>query len=303
MDQKMIYITGHKGLVGSNVLKQFPNALITEVDLRDYDEIEIIFKNNDIDVVINCAGKVGGIQANIDNNYIFFNDNLKIQSNIIDLCLKYKVKKCVILGSSCIYPANYDRKLRENDLLSGYPEKTNEGYSIAKICGLKMAEYANKVGDTHFISLMPCNLYGSGEKFDLKNSHVMSALIKKIIDARDNNDEMVEVWGSGKAKREFLYIDDLVDCIEWSLVNVGKDEGFLNVGTGDDIRIRDLAYLIKSLSGYEGDFYFDTTKPEGMMRKCLDVSEINKLGWRHKIDLVTGIKMMIDYYVNLKNES
>lgn len=292
----MIYITGHRGLVGSNVLKRFPNALTANVDLRDYTETEKVFKNNDIDIVINCAGKVGGIQANIDNNYIFFNDNLKIQGNIIDLCLKYKVKKCVILGSSCIYPANYDRKLTEDDLLSGKLETTNEGYALAKICGLKMAEYANKVGDTHFISLMPCNLYGVGEKFDLRNSHVMSALIKKVVDARNEYKPLVEVWGSGNARREFLYIDDLCHCIEWSLENVDRKEGFLNVGTGEDITIRDLAYLIKFISGYAGDFYFNTSKPEGMKKKCLDVSKINNLGWEYSTDLIGGVKKMIDYY-------
>lgn len=292
---KTIYIPGHKGFLGRKVLSHFKRKynVITfdreEKNLLNQDDVKSIFENNKIDIVINCAAVVGGINAQDD--YRFLLENLTIQNNLIDNAVKNNVETFVNLGSSCIYPKDYKQPLKEEYILKDVPEKTNEGYSLAKICGLKLCEYANKKYDTNFISLMPPNLYGVGDDLDLKKSHVLSATIKKVIEA----DKEVVVWGSGKPKREFLYIDDLIDCIEWSIKNIKKTDTFLNVGTGKDISIDNLTKLVAKILNKKIKIVHDKTKPDGMMRKCLDVSKINKLGWKYKTSLEDGIKKTIEW--------
>lgn len=299
-----IYITGHTGLVGSNLLMKlkmdgYKNIYFNtskELDLRDEKETSYIFDSIKPEYVFNCAGKVGGITANINNKLSFFLDNIKIQNSIIENCLEFNVKKCLVLGSSCIYPTNFKQPLKEEYLMKGILEPTNEAYALAKICGLKLAEYANAVGKTKFISLMPCNLYGAGEKVDEKNSHVLISLIKKICDAKKNNKDHIVVWGNGKAKREFLYVDDLADCMLWSMDNLESLSSFYNVGTGEDISIRKLAKLIMRVVDYPCKIVYDRSKPNGMMRKCLDVSKLRNLGWEAKTSLEEGIKKTVQYY-------
>jgi GDP-L-fucose synthase len=220
-----------------------------------------------------------------------------MQNNIIDACIRYNVKKVLFLGSSCIFPVNFKQPLKEEYLMKGDLEPTNYGYALAKITGLKLCEYANKQFNTRFISLMPCNLYGENDCFDLEKSHVLSALINKIYNAKLNNLDVVEVWGTGNQRREFMYVTDLVDCMLWSMNNLEKTDTFLNVGVGEDITIRDLAGLIKDVVGYSGDFYFNIDMPDGMKQKLLDVSKINVLGWNYKTSLRDGIEKTVEWYV------
>ncbi len=300
----VIYISGHKGFVGSNLLNKLKEEGYNNLryftkeqyNLKNYKDVDLIFYGNKPEYVFICAARVGGIQANIKDPYTFLYDNLTIQNNLINCCIKNNVKKVVFLGSSCIYPKDYTQPLKEEYLMQAPLEPTNEGYALAKIAGLKLCEYANKQFETKFISLMPCNLYGPGDTFEIEKSHVLSALVKKIYDAKKQKQKNVEIWGDGEAKREFLYISDLIDCIIWSIKNLDKTDTFLNVGTGQDISIKDLAYIIKDIMGYEGEFYFNKNKPNGMMRKCLDVSKINNLGWKSKIKIEEGIKKTVEYY-------
>jgi GDP-L-fucose synthase len=308
---KKVFIAGHNGFVGSNLynrLKRYRDYDVcvrtrSELDLSDQLSVDEYFKTKQgFDEVYICSAKVGGIQANINDPYGFLFENIQMQNNLINACIKYKVKRVLFLGSSCIYPKDYQQPLKEEYLLNAPLEPTNEGYSLAKIVGLKLCEYANKQTDTDFVSVMPCNLYGPGDNFDLEKSHVLSALIKKFVDAKDNNTDKVVIWGTGKAKREFLYIDDLIDAMLWSMDNIDKTETFLNVGTGIDMSILDLAMLICHTIGYKGKVVLDKTKPDGMLKKCLDVSKINRMGWKHKTDLNDGILKSIEYYRGLKND-
>jgi len=298
-----ILVTGHTGFVGGVLLKKLKDDGYTNVHTFDRKEIDLLHQHNTMgaisygfDFVFVCSAVVGGIKANMDNPYKFLHDNLVMQNNIINACVKTGVKKVLFLGSSCIYPKDYKQPLKEEYLLEAPLEPTNEGYALAKIAGLKLCEYANKEFDTDFVSLMPCNLYGEGDHYDLETSHVLSALVKKICDAHRDGVKEVEVWGSGNQSREFLYIDDLIDGMIWSMNNVKSSETFLNIGTGEDLSIRKLAYLIKYLVGYDGEFKFNTEKPDGMMKKCLDVSRINNLGWKAKIEIETGLVKTIEEY-------
>lgn len=297
-----IFVTGHRGFVGKRLIKQLQDeghdVYTNEADYRSEIEVNEIFAyDGPFDWVINCAAKVGGIQANINNPYMFLVDNLQIQNNIIDNAMKYNVKKVLFLGSSCIYPANYKQPLKEEYLLNAPVEKTNEGYALAKIAGLKMCEYANKIQDkTKFIVLMPSNLYGIGDHFNLETSHVLAALVKKICDAKKNGDPTVEVWGSGKPRREWLYVDDLVNCMIWSMNSLDKTNTFLNVGPGNDISIIELANSIKTIVNYDGKLVYNTDKPDGMLVKCMDVTKINKLGWKATTPFLKGLCRTIKYY-------
>ena len=311
-----IYVAGHKGFVGGNLYSELEARGFTnvhgykrsEVDLGNYNETHQLFGSQKFEYVFMCAAKCGGLQANLDDPYSFLYDNLVVQNNIIHASIESQVDKVLFLGSSCIYPANYRQPLKEEYILQGPVEPTNEGYSIAKIAGLKLCEYANRLlGQTHggihhntrFISLMPCNLYGPGDDFDLRNSHVMAALIRKFIEAKKKEAKSIELWGTGDARREFLYIKDLSDCMIWSMQNLDLTETFLNVGSGKDISIKELAEKISRVVGFDGDLLFDPTKPEGMKRKCLDVSRINTLGWEDKTALSDGIKETVEHYREL----
>ena len=303
-----VYVTGHNGFVGKHLVTELTKlnyeVIIPskELDLKNQESTEYFFKSWKPDWVIHCAAVVGGIGANIKEPYKFLFDNLQIQNNVIDNCIKYKVKKVLFLGSSCIYPKDYRHPLVEEDLLTAPLEPTNEGYAIAKIVGLKLCEYANRTqNNTKFVSLMPCNLYGPGDHFHLERSHVISALIMKIYDAYINNKKIVEVWGSGNPKREFLFVEDLVDGIIWSVNNIEKTETFLNIGVGYDISIKEIASKIANIIGYNGNFYFNLSKPEGMMKKCLDVSKINSLGWKAKTSFEEGLQKTIEYYERIRS--
>lgn len=299
-----ICVLGSNGFVGRNLVKRLKQDGYENIYTFNRDNIDLLnqYKTNGVlaygfDYVFMCSAIVGGIQANINEPYKFLHENLVMQNNIINACIKNKVKKVVFLGSSCIYPKDYKDFLKEEDLMQAPLEPTNRNYALAKIVGLYMCESANNEFDTHFISLMPCNIYGEGDHFDLEKSHVMSALIKKIYNAKTNKQNVVEVWGSGKPKREFLYIDDLIDSMIWSIDNIKKTDTFFNVGTGSDISIEDLAYMIKGEMGYTGKFKFNTEMPDGMYRKCLDVSKIHNRGWKHSIDLKEGIKKTVEWYI------
>jgi GDP-L-fucose synthase len=314
-----IYVAGHNGFVGKNLYSRLLQSGYTniytynrnELDLTDTDAVNSLFIKENFEYVFMCAAKCGGLQANLDDPYSFLYDNLTIQNNIIHASIASHVKKVIFLGSSCIYPTDYIQPLKEEYILKGPVEPTNEGYSIAKIAGLKLCEYANKLrGQTHngiyhttsFISLMPCNLYGPEDDFDLRNSHVMAALIRRFVEAVKNNTNDVILWGTGEARREFLFIDDLSSCMIWAMKNLNDTETFLNVGTGIDVSIKELANLIAKYTGFKGNILFDPDRPEGMKRKCLDVTKINRLGWEYSTTLENGILKTIDYYIGLNNE-
>lgn len=308
-----LFVAGHNGMVGSSVIrainkkpKQF-NVYVAEkyqLDLKNQKEVRDFFCDNKFDYVVLAAAKVGGIQANNSFPADFIFDNLQIQSNVIHSSYLSKVKKLVFLGSSCIYPKNADQPIKESELLSGKLEKTNEAYALAKIAGLKMCEYYNKQYGTDFRSLMPTNLYGQNDNFNLENSHVLPALIRKFDDAKANGSEEVEIWGSGKPKREFLHVDDLATAILFLLEcdqevlkqALDEDIAHINVGTGKDIEISKLAKLVADIVGFNGDLKFNTNKPDGTMRKVLDVSKIHSLGWKHSIEIEEGIKDTYEWY-------
>jgi GDP-L-fucose synthase len=299
-----IYIAGHNGLVGSaikrNLEKQgFENLIYKtreELDLMDEQAVQDFFEKEKPEYVFLAAAKVGGIVANRDYPADFIYQNLKIQNNIIYQAYKKKVKKVLFLGSSCIYPRECPQPIKEEYLLTGELEKTNEAYAIAKIAGIKMCQSFNRQHGTKFISVMPTNLYGPNDNFDLKTSHVLPALIRKFHEAKIENKKEVEMWGTGKAKREFLHVDDLAEACVFLMDNYEDDE-IINIGTGEDLSIADLADTIKRVVGYQGKTVYDTSKPDGTPRKLLDVSKIHNLGWKHKIDLETGIKETCKWYL------
>jgi len=302
-----IYVAGHRGMVGSAILRKLQKEgysnIITktsqELDLRIQKEVDDFFKLEKPEYVFLAAAKVGGILANNTYRAEFIYDNLMIQSNVIHSAYKYGVKKLLFLGSSCIYPKYAPQPMKEEYLLSGYLEPTNEPYAIAKITGIKMCEaYRHQYG-CNFISAMPTNLYGPNDNYDLNNSHVLPALIRKFHEAKIYNKKEVIVWGTGNPRREFMHVDDLADACLFLMLNY-NDNQFVNVGTGKDISIRELAELIKTIVGYEGNIIFDTTKPDGTPRKLLDLNYIHSLGWHHKIELEEGIKMT--YQDFLKNQ-
>ncbi|ONI48027.1 GDP-fucose synthetase [Candidatus Epulonipiscium fishelsonii] len=299
-----IFVAGHRGLVGSQILEclkeQGYTNLITrtrqELDLQNQQAVADFFSTEKPEYVFLAAAHVGGIHANNTYPADFIMKNLQIECNVIDSSYKNKVKKLLFLGSSCIYPKLCEQPMKEEYLLNGELEKTNEAYAIAKIAGLKMCEYYNKQYGTNFISVMPTNLYGPNDNFDLENSHVLPALLRKVHEAKLNNSPTIEVWGSGKPLREFLYVKDMAEACIYIMENYNETP-FLNIGTGVEISIRDLAETIKDVVGYDGQLVFNADKPDGTPRKLLDVSKLHNLGWRHKIDLKEGIEKTYEWYL------
>jgi len=302
---KKYFIAGHNGMVGSAVVRLLEkkgcnNLLLKsrkELDLLDTVAVKEFFETEKPDVVILAAARVGGIQANIDHPAEFLYENLVIQNNIIHQSYLSGVKNFCFLGSSCIYPRECIQPMKEEYLLSGPLEPTNEGYAIAKIAGLKMIELYKKQYGFQGVSLMPCNIYGTNDNFDPKHSHVLSALVKKMVDAEANNSPNVTIWGTGAAKREFMHVDDAAEAILFYL-DKNIDSTFLNIGWGEDITIKDLAGKIAMIAGYKGELLWDSSKPNGMMRKCMDVSRMKDSGFTPKILLDDGVKMLIDEYKN-----
>jgi len=301
-----IFVAGHMGLVGSAIKRRLEekgyNNLVyrsyQELDLRKQQAVEEFFEIEKPDYVFLAAAKVGGIQAN--NTYLaeFIYDNLIIEINIIQAAFKYGVKKLLFLGSSCIYPKLAEQPLREEYLLTGSLEPTNEAYAIAKIAGLKMCEYYNLQYGTDYISVMPTNLYGPNDNFDLETSHVLPALIRKFYEAKLKNAPYVEIWGTGSPRREFLYVDDLADACVYLMENYSYQEigTFVNIGCGQDISIEKLAYLIKKIVGFSGELRFNIEKPDGTPQKLLDVSRMSSLGWIAKTSLQDGIRKSYEWY-------
>ena len=299
-----IYVAGHNGMVGSAICRELINKgynnLIfrssKELDLRNQQSVKIFFEKQSPEYVFLSAAKVGGILANSTYKADFIYDNLMIQNNVINSSYNSGVKKLLFLGSSCIYPKMSEQPIKEDYLLSGYLEPSNEPYAIAKIAGLKLCQYYKEQYGCDFISLMPTNLYGINDNFDLNNSHVLPALIRKFHEAKIDKKPFVELWGSGTPMREFLYVDDLAEASVFLMKNY-SDSSLVNVGTGKDLSILDLATKIKDIIGFAGEIKWDTSKPDGTPKKLLDVSKINNLGWRAKTSLSEGIKRTYSWYV------
>ena len=294
-----IYIAGHRGMVGSALVrnleaKGFSNLLVrksSELDLRDTVAVKAFFEVEKPEYVFLAAAKVGGIIANNTYRADFIYENLMIQNNVIHQAFKSKVKKLMFLGSSCIYPKLAPQPLKEDYLLTGLLEETNEPYAIAKIAGIKMCDAYRAQYGCNFISVMPTNLYGPNDNYDLKNSHVLPAMLRKFITAKNANEKKVIIWGSGTPKREFLHADDLAEACFFLMENY-NDDGFLNIGVGSDVSILELANMIKEIVGFEGEIETDLSKPDGTPRKLMDVSKLNALGWTAKIKLNDGIGMV-----------
>ena len=301
LKESKIYVAGHRGMVGSAIVrnlkaKGFSNIVTrssSELDLRNQQNVNAFFEEEKPDYVFLAAAKVGGIVANNKYRGQFIYENLMIQSNVIHAAYTNDVTKLLFLGSSCIYPKLCEQPIKESYLLNGYLEQTNEPYAIAKIAGLKMVESYKRQYGCNFISAMPTNLYGPNDNYDLANSHVLPALIRKFYEAKMNNVPVVEIWGTGTPKREFLHVNDLAEACFFLMENYNGD-GHVNVGTGVDVTIGELAEKIKEVIGYPGQLIFNTEKPDGTPRKLLDVGFINGLGWKHTIDLDKGIRMVVD---------
>ncbi len=301
-----IYIAGHRGMVGSAIVREletqgYSNIITrtrTELDLLNQQAVTEFFAREKPEYVFLAAAKVGGIEANRSQLGAFTYENLQIQNNIIHNSYLQKVKRLIFLGSSCIYPRLAPQPIKEEYLLTGALEPTNYGYAIAKIAGLKMCEAYRTQYGCDFVPVMPTNLYGINDNFDLKNSHVLPALLRKFHEAKIANAKEVEVWGSGNPKRELLYVDDLAKACVY-IMNNDKVQGLTNIGTGEDVTIRELAETIKKIVDFKGEIKFDATKPDGAPRKVLDVSKINSLGWKATTGLEEGIKKVYDWYLQL----
>jgi GDP-L-fucose synthase len=300
-----IYVAGHNGMVGSAISRKLDAGGYTniikrrssELDLTIQGQVNDFFTSEKPEFVFVAAARVGGILANSTYRAEFLYDNLMIQSNILQAAYKNGVRKLLFLGSSCIYPKLAPQPLKEEFLLSGYLEQSNEPYAVAKIAGIKMCEaYRDQYG-CNFIAAMPTNLYGPNDNYNLESSHVLPALIRKFHKAKIENHPSVEVWGTGTPKRELLHVDDLADACLF-MMNGYDQKQFLNVGTGEDITIKELALMVKEITGFEGDISFNTSKPDGTPRKLLDVSKINALGWKHQINLYEGIKNTFADYIS-----
>ena len=302
-----IFVAGHRGMVGSAIVRKlneegFSNMVArtsSELDLRKQEDVNDFFKKEKPDYVFLAAAKVGGIMANNTYKAEFLYDNLIIESNIIDAAHKNDVKKLMFLGSSCIYPKLAPQPLKEEYLLSGFLEPTNEPYAIAKIAGIKLCEYYRDQYGCNFISVMPTNLYGPNDSYDLQNSHVLPALIRKFHTAKVTGAPAVTLWGSGSPRREFLHVDDLANAC-FQLMQTYNKKQFLNIGTGEDLTIKELAELIKNIVGYSGKINWDTSRPDGTPRKLMNVSKVHALGWMHKIKLEDGIKKTYTNFLTLK---
>lgn len=318
LKNKKIYLAGHKGMVGSAILremqKQDYNNLVlrdlNELDLRNQADVNKFFESEKPEIVIIAAAKVGGILANNTYRAEFIYDNIIIEANLIHASYLNKVEKLIFLGSSCIYPKLAPQPLKEEYLLSGYLEYTNEPYAIAKIAGIKLCESYYKQYGCNFYSAMPTNMYGPNDNFDLQTSHVLPALLRKFHEAKKNDLPVVTLWGSGKPLREFMYVEDLADAMIFMLENINARDLYengisqLNVGTGQDLTIADLASMISEVVGFKGRIEYDSTKPDGTPRKLMDVSRINSLGWKYKTELKDGIVQTYKWYLeNTKYEN
>ena len=297
-----IFVAGANGMVGSAIVRElqkngYENLLLPnskDLDLRNQEAVAAFFEKNKPEYVFLAAAKVGGIYANNTYPAEFLYDNMMIQNNVIHHAYLNNVKKLLFLGSSCIYPKFAQQPINENSLLTDTLEPTNEAYAIAKISGVEMCKFYKKQYGCQFISAMPTNLYGVNDNFNIENSHVLPALLRKFIEAKNKNEKNVTVWGTGTPLREFLYVDDLAEACLFLMLHY-NEESTINVGTGVEISIKELAETIKEKVGFKGELVFDTTKPDGTPRKLLDVSKINNLGWKHKIDLNNGIQKTIDW--------
>jgi GDP-L-fucose synthase len=299
---KKVFISGHRGMVGSALLRTPPSnfelftAERSQLDLKDKQQVKTYLLKNGIEYVVLAAAKVGGIGANSNNQLTFLLENLLIQNSVIEAAVDSGVSNLVFLGSSCIYPKFAPQPILESSLLSGSLEPTNEAYAIAKIAGLKLCEAIQNELDLNYFSVMPTNLYGPGDNFDLHESHVLAALLRKIHFAKLADSLSVDVWGTGEPLREFMHVDDLASAI-WFLLEKERVAGFINVGTGEELTIRDLAKKIASLIGFKGTLNFDSTKPDGTPRKLLDSSRITNLGWIPKIPLDSGLSRTYSWLV------
>ena len=301
-----IFLAGHKGMVGSASLRVLQGqgylnlltATSKELDLTDQASVNLFFEKYKPEVVILCAAKVGGIQANIDNPATFLLDNLQIQNNVMTASLQNDVKQFVFLGSSCIYPKECPQPMKEGYLLTGALESTNEGYALAKIAGIKLLEGFKRQYGFSSITLIPCNLYGPNDSFDLTKSHVLSALVKRFVDAHTLQSPTITLWGTGTAQREFMHVDDMARAILFMLEKNG-DHVIMNIGSGVDISIHELAEKIATLTGYTGKILWDHSKPDGMLKKCMDVNKMESLGFKPVMTLNASIEHMISIYKGL----
>lgn len=308
MRSKKIYIAGHNGMVGSAVLnvlieRGYSNIITkthSELDLRDHTMVNDFFEQERPDAVILAAARVGGILANDRYPYPFLFDNLSIQNNVIDAAHRNDVEQFIFLGSSCIYPKHAPQPLREDYLLTGSLEPTNQWYAIAKIAGIKLCEALRKQYNRNYVSLMPTNLYGPRDNFDLDTSHVVPAMLRKFHEAKEEGHRPVTLWGSGDPKREFLYVNDLAEAVCYVLEQ-DLQEHIYNIGTGKDISIKDLAYLIQKIVGHQGEILWDIAKPDGTPRKLLDVSKIQSEGWHHTIRLEEGLTETYHWFIKNQN--
>ncbi len=292
-----IFVAGHRGMVGSAIVKDLKNngfnnivcRTSSELNLIDQQAVALFFETEKPEYVFLAAAKVGGIVANNTYRADFIYENILIQSNVIHQSYLNNVKKLLFLGSTCIYPKMAPQPLKEEYLLTGLLEETNEPYAIAKIAGIKMCDAYRAQYNCNFISVMPTNLYGFNDNYDLQNSHVLPALLRKFHEAKINNQQQVEVWGTGEPLREFLHASDMANACVYLMQNY-NDKGFVNIGTGNEISIKELAYLIKKIVGFEGTIVFDSSKPSGTPRKLTDITKLTKLGWKYKIELEEGIR-------------
>ena len=297
-----IYVAGSNGMVGSAIIrtleaKGYSNIVVKsskELDLKNQQAVHDFFNQEQPEYVFLAAAKVGGIHANNTYPATFIYDNIMIQSNVIQAAYAFNVKKLLFLGSSCIYPKFAAQPIKEEYLLTGSLEPTNEAYAIAKIAGLKMCQFYKQQYGCNFISAMPTNLFGINDNFNLENSHVLPALLRKFIEAKQNNQHEVSIWGSGSPMREFLFVDDLAEACLFLMENYNSVET-VNIGTGEDVTIKELAETIMKIVGFEGNLVFDSTKPDGTPRKLLDVSKINTLGWKHQTSLEEGIQKTLNW--------
>ncbi|MHA1908641.1 MAG: GDP-L-fucose synthase family protein [Candidatus Thorarchaeota archaeon] len=305
----LIYVAGHTGLVGSAILRtlekrKYSNLLLRthqELDLTVQGDVKKFFEEYTPEYVIITAGRVGGILANVSNPAEFIYDNLLIQSNVIHHAYTSGTKKLLALGSSCIYPKHSDQPISEKSLLTGVLEPTNEYYAISKIAALKMCTAYRRQYGVDFISAMPTNLYGPNDNYDLASSHVLPALLRKFHEAKINNTEEIVIWGTGTPRREFLYVDDLADGLLFLMKHYSDDQ-HINIGTGVDVTILELANIIQEVVGYHGDLVFDKSKPDGMLRKLLDIRKIRELGWESKTKLRDGLSITYDWFVKNYND-
>jgi len=302
-NKSKIYVAGHQGMVGSAVKRKleeegYKNLIYktsSELDLRNQQAVQDFFKEEEPDVVIDAAARVGGIMANKEYPWQFLFENLEIQNNVISACHENNVGKLVFLGSSCIYPKHVKQPMREDSLLTGSLEPTNQWYAIAKIAGVKMVDALRRQYNHDYVSLMPTNLYGPNDNFDLKTSHVLPAMIRKFHEAKKNNHSPVQLWGSGSPRREFLHVDDVAEAVFFTLENE-MEHDLYNVGTGNDISIKGLALLIQEIVGHRGVIQWDQSKPDGTPRKLMDVSRMEKAGWTYNIELEDGIRATYEWF-------